>query len=115
GAERRFHADRRVGVSPPRRPHARAGARSQPAQATRGPQERGVRQYAGATHRRPGRALMTWRMALPALAGVVLLAAADYQTEIAQWHSQREERLKSEGGWLSVAGLFWLHEGASPF
>jgi len=58
---------------------------------------------------------MTWRMALPALAAVALLAATAYQTEIAQWHSQREERLKSEGGWLSVAGLFWLHEGANPF
>ena len=58
---------------------------------------------------------MIWRMGLPALAGAALLAATAYQTEIAQWHSQREERLKSEGGWLSVAGLFWLHEGANPF
>jgi uncharacterized protein (DUF1684 family) len=58
---------------------------------------------------------MIHRMALPALAGVALLAAADYQAEIAKWHSQREERLKGEGGWLSVAGLFWLHEGANPF
>jgi len=22
--------------------------------------------------------------------------------------------LKADGGWLSVAGLFWLHEGANP-
>ena len=58
---------------------------------------------------------MTWRMALPALAGVALFAATAYQTEIAQWRSQREEALKREGGWLSVAGLFWLHEGANPF
>jgi uncharacterized protein (DUF1684 family) len=54
-------------------------------------------------------------MALPALAGVALLAATSYQTEIAQWRRQREEGLKREGGWLSVAGLFWLHEGANSF
>ena len=63
---------------------------------------------------------MIWRKALPALAGVAmvgaaLFAATAYEAEIAQWHVQREERLKSEGGWLTVAGLFWLHEGANPF
>lgn len=58
---------------------------------------------------------MIWRIALPALAGVALLAATAYQTEIAQWRLQREENLKREGGWLSVAGLFWLHEGANTF
>lgn len=58
---------------------------------------------------------MIWRIALPALAGMALLAATAYQTEIAQWHRQREESLKREGGWLSVAGLFWLHEGANTF
>src|ERR1019366_7647601 len=60
------------------------------------------------------------RMALPALAGVAmvgvaLFAATAYQTEIAQWRVQREEGLKRDGGWLSVAGLFWLHEGAHSF
>jgi uncharacterized protein (DUF1684 family) len=58
---------------------------------------------------------MIWRMALPAIAGLALFAAANYQGEIAQWRTQREEGLKREGGWLSVAGLFWLHEGANPF
>jgi hypothetical protein len=63
---------------------------------------------------------MIWRKALPALAGVAmvsvaLFAATAYQTEIAQWHSQREEGLKREGGWLTVVGLFWLHDGANPF
>jgi uncharacterized protein (DUF1684 family) len=63
---------------------------------------------------------MIWCKALPALAGVAmvgaaLLAASAYEAEIAQWHVQREDRLKSEGGWLTVAGLFWLHEGANPF
>jgi uncharacterized protein (DUF1684 family) len=54
-------------------------------------------------------------MALPALAGVALLAATAYQTEIAQWRRQREEGLKRDGGWLTVAGLFWLHEGTNTF
>ena len=58
---------------------------------------------------------MMWRLALPALAGVALLAATAYQTEIAQWRSQREEGLKRDGGWLTVAGLFWLHDGANTF
>jgi uncharacterized protein (DUF1684 family) len=58
---------------------------------------------------------MIWRMALAALAGVALFAATAYQTEIAQWRRQREESLQRDGGWLSVAGLFWLHEGANTF
>ena len=63
---------------------------------------------------------MMWRMALPALSGfamigVALFAATAYQTEIAQWRRQREEALQRDGGWLTVAGLFWLHEGANTF
>ncbi|MGD0777920.1 MAG: DUF1684 domain-containing protein [Candidatus Solibacter sp.] len=58
---------------------------------------------------------MIWRMALAALAGAALFAATAYQTEIAQWRRQREESLQRDGGWLSVAGLFWLHEGANTF
>jgi uncharacterized protein len=56
---------------------------------------------------------MIWRMMLPALAGVALFAAASYQSEIADWRHNREEALKRDGGWLTVAGLFWLHEGAN--
>ncbi|HMC61212.1 MAG TPA: DUF1684 domain-containing protein [Candidatus Solibacter sp.] len=44
-----------------------------------------------------------------------MLAATSYQTEIAQWRQQREEGLQREGGWLTVAGLFWLHEGPNRF
>jgi uncharacterized protein (DUF1684 family) len=58
---------------------------------------------------------MNWRIVLPALAGAALLAASAYQDEISQWRRQREEALKRDGGWLSVAGLFWLHEGANSF
>jgi len=53
---------------------------------------------------------------------VVLVAglaapAADpaYRAEIEKWRADREARLKAEGGWLSVAGLFWLEEGENRF
>ena len=42
-------------------------------------------------------------------------AAASYATEIEAWRGQRETRLKAEGGWLSLAGLFWLEEGDNTF
>ena len=46
--------------------------------------------------------------ALVALAG---LAANNYQASIESWRKDREERLKSKDGWLTVAGLFWLKDG----
>jgi uncharacterized protein (DUF1684 family) len=48
-------------------------------------------------------------------AGLALLAASAFDDEIAQWRRGREARLKADGGWLTVAGLFWLHEGANSF
>ncbi len=48
-------------------------------------------------------------------AGMALAAVSGYESEIAAWRSQREARLKAEGGWLSLAGLFWLHDGANSF
>ncbi len=41
-------------------------------------------------------------------------AVKSYDQEIQEWHSARMERLKKPGGWLSLAGLFWLHDGANP-
>ena len=55
------------------------------------------------------------RVLLLAAAAVAVLIAGSYSDEIAAWRKQREEGLKAPGGWLSVAGLFWLHEGASTF
>jgi hypothetical protein len=40
---------------------------------------------------------------------------AAYRASIEKWRAQREAHLKADGGWLSVAGLFWLHEGANRF
>jgi uncharacterized protein (DUF1684 family) len=38
-----------------------------------------------------------------------------YQQEIDQWHDKRINELKSETGWLNLAGLFWLKEGINTF
>jgi uncharacterized protein (DUF1684 family) len=34
-----------------------------------------------------------------------------YAREIAQWQTERLAELKSEDGWLTLVGLFWLNEG----
>ncbi|MGD0302028.1 MAG: DUF1684 domain-containing protein [Bryobacteraceae bacterium] len=36
-----------------------------------------------------------------------------YQTAVEQWRHQREQELTAEGGWLTVAGLFWLKDGVN--
>jgi hypothetical protein len=36
-----------------------------------------------------------------------------YRGQIEKWRQQRNESLKAENGWLTVAGLFWLKEGES--
>jgi uncharacterized protein (DUF1684 family) len=38
-----------------------------------------------------------------------------YQEDIRQWRESREERLKADGGWLTLAGLFWLEPGENTF
>ncbi len=40
---------------------------------------------------------------------------ATYLEELESWRQERDERLRAEGGWLSVAGLYWLSEGENPF
>ncbi len=44
-------------------------------------------------------------------------ATADetYRAEVRKWRAEREARLKADGGWLTVAGLFWLKEGENRF
>jgi uncharacterized protein len=49
------------------------------------------------------------------LAAAPILMAAGYEVEIAAWRAQREANLKSDSGWLTVAGLFWLKEGPNTF
>lgn len=42
-------------------------------------------------------------------------ADATYGAEIEAWRQKREAGLKADGGWLTVAGLFWLKEGVIRF
>lgn len=45
---------------------------------------------------------------------VLLLMAPEYRESIGNWRAEREARLTAEDGWLTLTGLFWLREGASP-
>jgi uncharacterized protein (DUF1684 family) len=53
------------------------------------------------------------RSAIFFIAGSLLAAVAStsYVDEAARFRADYEASLKSPSGWLSVAGLFWLHEG----
>jgi uncharacterized protein (DUF1684 family) len=54
---------------------------------------------------------------LAAVLGLAAIAVADeaYRAEVKEWRAQREARLKADGGWLTLAGLFWLSPGANRF
>lgn len=45
----------------------------------------------------------------------VLLAVSPYESDVLKWRQEREAALKAPDGWLSLAGLFWFHEGANRF
>jgi uncharacterized protein (DUF1684 family) len=49
--------------------------------------------------------------------GLAPVASGDeaYRAEVQRWRVDREARLKADGGWLTVAGLFWLKEGENRF
>jgi uncharacterized protein (DUF1684 family) len=58
-----------------------------------------------------------WVMTITLTAAALGSPAADsvYHAKIGKWRQQREARLKSDDGWLAVAGLFWLEEGPNNF
>lgn len=49
------------------------------------------------------------------LLSALLVAASpvSYQAGQQKWRAEYEQSLKAPTGWLSVAGLFWLHDGAN--
>jgi hypothetical protein len=47
------------------------------------------------------------------VAAPLLFAAAPFTQQEQQWRADYENSLKAPDGWLSVAGLFWLHEGSN--
>jgi uncharacterized protein (DUF1684 family) len=48
-------------------------------------------------------------------AGAVLAANKNHDQEIAEFREQREASLRSETGWLTIAGFYWLKPGENPF
>lgn len=56
-------------------------------------------------------ALISSLLAAVLALGVLPVDQASYRAQIEQWRQQREEGLKAENGWLTVAGLFWLKDG----
>jgi uncharacterized protein len=46
---------------------------------------------------------------------IVSATVSAYQQSVEKWRSDYEAELKSDNGWLTVSGLFWLHEGQNRF
>jgi uncharacterized protein len=53
--------------------------------------------------------------ALVCLVASSLAADEAYRASVEKWRRTYEASLKSDDGWLTVAGLFWLHEGENRF
>lgn len=49
------------------------------------------------------------------LAGAAAAQDRAYEQEMAQYRQKRLERLQSDTGWLTVAGLYWLEVGPNAF
>jgi uncharacterized protein len=49
------------------------------------------------------------------LATALYAADATYRASVDKWRRAYEAALKSDDGWLTVTGLFWLHEGENKF
>jgi uncharacterized protein (DUF1684 family) len=45
----------------------------------------------------------------------IAVAGSDYVQELTKWRQDRENTLKSDEGWLTVAGLFFLTQGRNTF
>ena len=67
--------------------------------------------------RRAVRLLCWWRWSLLAspASRPVLSPIPPIAHPVEKWRQAYEADLKSDHGWLSVSGLFWLHEGANTF
>jgi len=62
--------------------------------------------------RRPFQLLTT---AVLLLAGAVFAEETSYSQSVEKWRSDYQAALTSDTGWLTVSGLFWLHEGDNTF
>lgn len=67
---------------------------------------------------RIGPPVLSALLALGTLAFAAALSRPDpaaYRKEVEDWRAKRIERLRSDSGWLSLVGLFWLERGENPF
>jgi uncharacterized protein (DUF1684 family) len=55
------------------------------------------------------------RPASKAASGASAVGGASYEQELEQWKAKRLASLKSDDGWLTLIGLFWLKEGENRF
>ena len=46
---------------------------------------------------------------------VVSADSTAYRQSVEKWRHDYEAQLTSDNGWLTVSGLFWLHEGENRF
>jgi uncharacterized protein (DUF1684 family) len=44
-----------------------------------------------------------------------LLAVSNLESDVLAWRQERLAKLKTPDGWLSLAGLFWFHEGSNRY
>ena len=60
---------------------------------------------------------VTLMCALCVATGALAAQAQDaaYRASIEKWRQDYENDLKSDTGWLTISGLFWLHEGENRF
>src|SRR5450432_189770 len=42
---------------------------------------------------------------------VAVADQAAYEAEIRSWRQSVEDKLRAETGWLTLTGLYWLHQG----
>ena len=48
-------------------------------------------------------------------AGFGSAAISPYEKSVEDWRQQYEAKLRADDGWLTVSGLFWIHEGKNTF
>jgi len=45
--------------------------------------------------------------------GLAAMFPASYLQDLTRWRAEHEAQLRAADGWLTVTGLFWLHEGSN--
>ena len=62
-----------------------------------------------------GRRAMIFCLTAVLSCGAVAADLSGYQQSVEKWRRDYQAKLTSDTGWLTVSGLFWLHEGENSF